>query len=137
MNRGGSLRVGGAVLAAFWLASAAGAGDLNKKHNYVVKLNQGVYYPGPYYSRSYLQDYPLGPGDRPLFFRLHPFQHYGRYRQGDPIEPGLTDGGLQLRLFPYRYRWDFEPVRAPRPIYLSPCDDPRARRWEDLTSRAE
>lgn len=124
-------------MAVFCLAATVDADDGCKRRNHVVQLSQGVYYPGPYYSKTYIQEFPLGPGDRPLFFRLQPFQHYGRYRQGVPIEPGLTDGGFQLAHFPYRYHWDFEPVRMPRPIYLSPCDDPRARQWEDLTARAE
>lgn len=123
------------ALCVFVMAQGATGGDIgNQPKNHVRKLDQGVYYPNTYYSRTYIQDYPLSPGDRPLFFRLNPFQHYGRYRQGVAIEPGLTDGGFQLSHFPYRYKWDFQPTEAPKRIYMNPCDDPRARRWEDVVA---
>jgi hypothetical protein len=110
------------------------SGELHPQKHHVRKLDQGVYYPNTYYSRSYVQEFPLRPGDRPLMFRLNPFQHYGRYRQGFPIEPDLTDGGFQLDRFDYRYRWDFQPYQPPAPARCNPCDDPRARRWQDLAS---
>lgn len=121
-----------AVVAAW--TGATRSGELHPQKHHVRKLDQGVYYPNTYYSRSYVQEFPLRPGDRPLMFRLNPFQHYGRYRQGLPIEPDLTDGGFQLSRFDYRYRWDFRPYQPPVPAHGNPCEHPHARRWQDLES---
>lgn len=110
--------------------SALAEGDWYKPHHDL--RYQDAYYPEPYYSRAYLQDYPLDPGDRPLLFRLHPFQHYGRYKYGEPIEPCLTNGTVESYRFPYRYCWNFRPTQAPQPIPFNPCDDPAARQYQDL-----
>lgn len=73
-----------------------------------LRLPPGEYYPGPYYSRGYLQAFPLTPNQQPIYFRLIPFEHYGEYRLGTPV-PGLTSGDIQSNWFPYRYHYGFQP----------------------------
>ncbi|MBY0587951.1 hypothetical protein K2X85_12295 [bacterium] len=101
------------------------------QHHY--RQYQGEYYPpGPYYSRAYIQQFPLDPGDRILLYRLRPFQHYGRYEYGCPIEPGLTRGTVESFRFPYRYQWGFRPTADPKPIEDTNCEHPLARRYRSL-----
>lgn len=118
------------LIAAAMLTPSLFAEGVRSPHHYDRRLETGVYYPAWYYSRSYIQQFPLGPGDRPLLFRLHPFQHYGRYAQGYPIEPNLTTGSVESHRFPYRYDVGFVPTEAP---VISPpnlCDNPHLRRYE-------
>lgn len=79
-----------------------------------LKFKAGVYYPRPYYSRAYLQDFVLEEGQIPLTIRLQPFDNYARFRLGTPI-PNLTDGTVQSNVFPYRYDIRFEPGMGRRP----------------------
>ena len=122
------------IVVTAWLVAllpVALAGELpEQKHPY--RRYTGTYYPGPYYSRAYLQDYPMDPGDRPLLFRLHPFQHYGRYRYGEPIEPCLTNGTVESDRFPYRYAWDFHPTEPAPEEYYDPCTDPYRRQYDKI-----
>lgn len=119
-----------AVLFALLPCAVADEYHCDEKHHYRRYI--GNYYPGPYYSRAYLQDYPLDPGDRPLLFRLHPFQHYGRYKYGQPIEPCLTNGTVESDRFPYRYTWDFHPTEPPPREYYDPCTDPYRRQYDKI-----
>ncbi len=93
---------------------------------------EGGYYPGPYYSRAYLQTFPLEPGDRVMLYRLRPFQHYGRYEYGCPIEPGLTNGTVDSYRFPYRYQWGFRATQTHAPVEPSNCDHPLARQYRSI-----
>lgn len=88
-----------------------------------IKIRPGVYWPGPYYSQQYLQPPPLRPGQKVLFYRMLPFEHYGDYRYGVAV-PGLTNGTVQSDRFPYRYRYGFEPTEGPKPRYVDECDLP-------------
>jgi hypothetical protein len=93
---------------------------------------EGGYYPGPYYSRAYLQTFPLEPGDRVMLYRLRPFQHYGRYEYGCPIEPGLTHGTVDSYRFTYRYQWGFRATQTLAPVEPSNCDHPLARQYRAI-----
>jgi hypothetical protein len=112
------------------------AADPNERSHFHRQYH-GAYYPGMYYSRAYLQDFQLQPGETPLVFRLRPFQHYGRYAYGQPIEPGLTRGTVESTRFPYRYAWDFEPTPRTQPVVYDACNDPAARRYESLAAPSE
>jgi hypothetical protein len=118
-------------------ASPAIRGDYLEKHHldhHHHRQYEGGYYPGPYYSRAYIQQFPLDPGDRILLYRLRPFQHYGRYEYGCPIEPNLTRGTVESFRFPYRYQWGFRPTPEPQPLENSNCDHPLARRYRSIDS---
>ena len=128
--KGHSMRLLACFLALLLSAGLAPAGDGHQPHEELKY--QGSYYPGPYYSRAYIQDFPMEPGDRPLLFRLRPFRHYGRYDYGVPIEPELTNGTVESYRFPYRYCWNFRPTAYPTPIQYDACADPSIRRYDDL-----
>lgn len=84
---------------------------------------------GHYQSLQYLhQHYDLKPGERVLYFRLVPYQHYGRHRLG-VAEPGLTAGFVEADVYPYRYDLGFVPVRRKLPPLPDPCAVQRER-WE-------
>lgn len=112
------------AMAAVGLAALAGAASANHPlGHYEVRLRPGVYYPGPYYSRSYIQDHELRPGERILFYRLRPWEHYSEARLGKPGW-GLVNGSIDSDRFAYRYRYDFVPVQIPPPISVEDCPPP-------------
>lgn len=115
------------VVALFFVAPMAQAGLYTFNGN-DLRIPPGVYYPGPFYSRQYLQDFPLQPGQVPVYYRLSPYEHYGLIRQGSPVR-GLTDGGIHADRFPYRYKYGFQPTQAPVE-YIDPCKDLRRMRPE-------
>lgn len=109
------------LLAAFSATDARG-GDHSKIGAFggEVRTRPGVYYPGPYYSLSYKQAFPLRPGQQPIMYWLAPFQHYGEIRYGQPV-PGLTRGYPNSDYFPYRYAFDFQPNALPPAPPQDPC----------------
>ena len=116
------------VAALFALTGPAEAHDLFQLNGNSLRVPPGVYHEGPFYSRQYLQNYPLRPGQTPVYFRLVPFEHYGRYRLGNPI-PGLTNGSVQSDRFPYRYKYGFQP-NFPPPVVIDECKLIRQQDWQ-------
>ena len=92
-----------------------------------LRVPAGVYHEGPFYSRQYLQNYPLQPGQTPVYFRLIPFEHYGQIRLGNAV-PGLTNGSIQSDRFPYRYKYGFQPNFPPK-VVVDECKLIRAQDW--------
>lgn len=87
----------------------------------------GVYYPDAYYSRQYLQQFPLQGDQDILYFRLRPYENYGQFRLGQPVQ-GLTNGTVDSNRYPYRYAYDFQAWQAPVPPLDDPCARPRLQR---------
>lgn len=114
-KRAAWLALAGLVVAS-QLGSGVARGDLFSLNGNDERVPPGVYYPGPFYSRQYLQDFPLRPDQAPIYYRLIPFEHYGQYRLGTPV-PGLTTGHIHSNRFVYRYRYGFEPVVCIPPVY--------------------
>lgn len=84
-------------------------------------LDKGVYYPDAYYSRAYVQPFPIRPNQRIMYFRLKPEEHYGRYRLGVPF-PNMTNG--QVDPYPFQYIYG-TPVPPPPPVPpVLECDPP-------------
>lgn len=93
---------------------SANAG-LYDRQDFAQTAGPGVYYPGPYYSRTYLQRFNLLPNQRMIYLRLAPYQHYGAHRLGWPT-PGIAYGSPESDRFPYRYTYGFvAPHKAPPP----------------------
>lgn len=113
-----------ALFVAFLVANQALAeGNHDQLGAWEVKLRPGVYWPGPYYSRLYEQDHQLRPGQRILFYRMRPYQHYGEHKLYN-ASPPLTDGGIHSDRYNYRYKYGFEPARSPNPYVEEGCTDP-------------
>ena len=106
----------------------AGVPLVGKSHcesGVAVRFSGGVYYRGPYYSRQYLQAFRLQPGQKPLLFRLQPWQNYAQFRPAEPI-PGLTNGSVEANVYPYRYTPGFRKMRA---ALCEGCDSGDPAEW--------
>lgn len=101
-------------LAVVWFQDAAA-------HERSPVILRGTYYPGRYYSQSYLQGLPVPEGAHSAHPVLVPYDEYGRHRLGTPFPP-LTNGKVLSDRFPYRYEPDFVPVPFRRPVLPDPCD---------------
>ena len=88
-----------------------------------LRLAPGAYYPAYYYSRDYIQTFPMRPGQRALYLRLRPYEHYGENRPGYPT-PGVANGWVQSDRFNYRYAYGFQPVTTPIPPWPDGCTPP-------------
>jgi hypothetical protein len=68
------------------------------------------------------ESFPLKPGQRPLYVKLAPYQHYGQHRLGEPW-PLLADGTVKSDLFAYRYHPGFVPTPRTPAWQASDCDE--------------